>query len=55
MSSVLYDAQIPKAIEYVKFDPGCFGLDIVNFRFGRDYDLALAWMYTRHRDCALVR
>ena len=40
-------------MEYVKFKQGCFGLD---FRFGHDYNLALAWMYTsiRHRGPALV-
>ena len=49
----LFDTQTPKAMEYVKFKQGCCGLD---FRFGHDYNLALAWMYTsiRHRGPALV-
>ena len=52
MSAVLFDAQTPKAMEYVKFNQGCFGLDSY-FKFGHDY--ALAWMYTQHRGPTLVR
>ena len=29
-------------------------MQIVIFRFGGDYDLALAWMYARHRGPTLV-
>ena len=52
MSTVLFDALIPGAMEYVKFRDVL--IQIVIFRFGRNYHLVLAWMYASHRGPAPV-
>ena len=54
MATVVFDALIPRAMEYVKFRDVLIQIPVVIFRFGRNYHLVLAWMYASHRGPAPV-
>ena len=54
MATVLFDELTLKAMECIKFMQVCFASDSYFFRFAHDYDLALAWVYARHRGPTLV-